>query len=86
MVPNFQHITLAFKGYPQYSKDIENWEPLETPFKVKGIIREFTASKKVIKRGVFDTPIDEANQIQIGNFQAQAVPVGKGSIFPKEEI
>jgi len=77
----YQHITLAFKGFPEYSKNITEWKPLKEPFKVKGIIREYTSRKKVIKRGVFD----EANQIQIGNFQAQAVPAGRGSLFPKEE-
>jgi len=77
----YQHITLAFKSLPESSKHIQNWKPLEHPFQIKGVIREFTASKRVITRGVFD----EANQIQIGNFQAQAVPAGKGSSFPKEE-
>lgn len=77
----FQHITLAFKYYPKDSKLIQNWEPLEKPFRVKGTIREFTPEKELIKRGVFD----EANQIQIGNFQVQAVPAGRGSSFPKEE-
>lgn len=78
----YQHITLAFEGFPEYSKNITEWKPLKEPFKVTGIIREYTSRKSVIKRGVFD----EANQIQIGNFQAQAVPAGRGSFFPKEEV
>jgi len=77
----FQHITLGFKYAPSDSKLIKNWEPLEHPFTVRGVIREFRANKEVIKRGVFD----EANQIEIGNFQAQAPPAGNGSIFPKEK-
>jgi hypothetical protein len=78
----FQHITLAFKHFPSDSKVIKEWKPLENIFSVIGVIREFDVDKKIIKRGVFD----EANQIEIGNFQAQAVPAGKGSVFPKEKI
>ncbi len=78
---DFQHITLAFSVLPELSKDIKDWVPLEHPFKVKGVIREFTSRKGLIKRGVFD----EANQIQIGNFPDQSVPAGKSAIFPKAE-
>lgn len=78
----FQHITLAFATLPENSKHIKNWQPLEQPIQVKGVIREFTSRKKLIKRGVFD----EANQIQIGNFPDQTVPAGQGSSFPQEEI
>ena len=81
----YQHITLAFSTTPDSSKDIEDWQSLEHPFKVKGIIREFTSRKKVIKRGVFKTPVEEANQNQVGNFQAQAPPMGSGSIFPQQK-
>lgn len=49
----YQHITLAFKGFPKYSKNITEWKPLKEPFKVKGIIKEYTSKKEVIKRGVF---------------------------------
>jgi len=76
---DFQHITLAFYELPQYSKEITDWQPLDHLFNVKGIIREFTTDKKVIKRGVFD----EANQIQIGNFPDQVVPAGNARIFPQ---
>lgn len=76
-----QHITLGFKGYPEFSKDITTWIPLENPFKVKGIIREFTSRKNIIQKGVFD----EANQIQVGNFDAQGASAGRASIFPQEE-
>jgi len=82
---DYQHITVAFKDLPKDSKEIETWIPLHKPFSITGIIREFDSNKKIIKRGVFDTPIDEANQIQVGNFQAQAVPLGKGSMFPQEK-
>ena len=71
-----QHITLAFKKLPQSSNDIESWVPLKTPFKIKGIIREFDVDKNIILR--------EANQIYTGNFQAQApAPAATGSSFPK---
>ena len=76
-----QHIILAFRDLPQSSKDIKEWISLERPFSVVGVIREFTSRKGFIKRGGFD----EANQIQIGNFQAQAPPAGSGSSFPKEK-
>ena len=80
-----QHITLAFKSLPRYSNEIENWVPLKTPIKVVGIIREFTQDKEIIKRGVFDNPIGEANQIQVGNFPDQSPAAGRASSFPQEE-
>lgn len=78
-----QHITLAFKDFPKDSKHIEKWIKLKIPFVVKGAIREFSSDKEIIKRGVFRA--DEANQIEIGNFQASAVASGKSAIFPYEE-
>lgn len=35
-----QHITIAFKNKPSDSNNIENWIPLENPFKTFGFIRE----------------------------------------------
>ncbi|MFA5067162.1 MAG: hypothetical protein WC466_03885 [Candidatus Izemoplasmatales bacterium] len=75
-----QHITLAFKYEPKDAKYIKNWKKLKKPFKIKGVIREFVQNKEIIKRGVQTT--DEANQIQVGNFQANSVPLGKSRIFP----
>ena len=76
-----QHITLAFKEFPKDSKEIENWQPIEVQFTVKGVIREFDKDKKVIQRGVFG----EANQIQVGNFQGDGASAGKSFMFPKEK-
>jgi hypothetical protein len=79
----FQHITLAFRDLPQESKLISDWRPLKSPFKIEGVIREFTSTKEIIKRGVFNNKVEEANQIQIGNFVDQALPAGNSTIFPK---
>jgi hypothetical protein len=73
---------LAFKKFPEDSKYIEKWIPLTKPFKVRGVIREFTAKKEIIKRGVFD---ETFNRVQIGNFPAEAPPAGNGSMFPYEK-
>jgi hypothetical protein len=49
----FQHITIAFYDAPINSKFIVNWIPLETPFKINGIIREFSTKKKIVKRRAY---------------------------------
>jgi hypothetical protein len=40
---NVKHITIAVNeslgGKPKYSKDLVQWFPLETPFKVKGTVK-----------------------------------------------
>ena len=78
----YQHITLAFKNLPEDSKNIENWISLSKPFKLNGIIREFTSKKEIVRRGVFD---ETFNRVQIGNFPAEAPPAGNGSMFPYEK-
>ena len=77
----FQHITLAFKDMPESSKNIENWKQLKNPFKIIGVIREFSPKKQLIKRGIFD----ESNQIQVGNFQINGASAGTKTSFPMEK-
>lgn len=81
-----QHITLAFKTLPESSKHIRTWNQIEKPLQVNGIIREFSQKKEVIARGVFENPVEESNQLTIGNFQAQAIPAGRSSMFPQEKF